>query len=116
MIGPGPCSFQSGIPGAMMLGIVRSSSRSSCKRHWDLPRAVLTRRGGLSRSDLRLTGWRHQVRSIVLLQTAKEWEERGGSGPPQSIKKPTWWNTLEVFHHVGLLVNEPPGTAELLFI
>lgn len=21
----------------------------------------------------------------------------------------------EVFHHVGLLVNEPPGTAELLF-
>ena len=23
---------------------------------------------------------------------------------------------LRVFHHVGLLVNEPPGTAELLFI
>ena len=31
-------------------------------------------------------------------------------------KKPTWWNTLQVFHHVGLLVNGPPGTAGLPFI
>ena len=33
-----------------------------------------------------------------------------------SKKKPTWWNTLEVFDHVGLLVNEPPGQAGLPFI
>ena len=30
-------------------------------------------------------------------------------------KKPTW-PTPEVFNHVGLLVNEPPGTAGLPFI
>lgn len=24
-------------------------------------------------------------------------------------KKPTWWSTLWVFRHVGLLCNEPPG-------
>src|SRR6185369_11312624 len=30
-------------------------------------------------------------------------------------KKPTWGNTFEVFPHVGLLVNEPPGTAEMSF-
>ena len=32
------------------------------------------------------------------------------------IKKPTWSNALRVFDHVGLLVNEPPGQAGLLFI
>jgi len=36
--------------------------------------------------------------------------------PPKTKKKPTWRNTQEVFDHIGLLVNEPPGTAELLFI
>jgi hypothetical protein len=34
----------------------------------------------------------------------------------QEQKKPTWGNTREVFDHVGLLVNEPPGKAGLLFI
>jgi hypothetical protein len=33
----------------------------------------------------------------------------------ESKKKPTWQNTLEGFHHVGLLVNGPPGTAGLPF-
>jgi hypothetical protein len=42
----------------------------------------------------------------------------GGCGrpAPPKEKKPTWWNTLEVFDHVGLLSNEPPGRAGLLFI
>jgi hypothetical protein len=31
-------------------------------------------------------------------------------------KKPTWGEHPEVFDHVGLLVNEPPGTAGLPFI
>jgi hypothetical protein len=30
-------------------------------------------------------------------------------------KKPTWRNTAKVFDHVGLLVNEPPGSAGLPF-
>ena len=31
-------------------------------------------------------------------------------------KKPTWLNTRTAFDHVGLLFNEPPGKAELLFV
>jgi hypothetical protein len=31
-------------------------------------------------------------------------------------KKPTWRNTPKVFDHVGLLVNEPPGTAGVPFV
>jgi hypothetical protein len=34
----------------------------------------------------------------------------------QEQKKPTWRNTRRDFDHVGLLANEPPGTAGLLFI
>jgi hypothetical protein len=34
----------------------------------------------------------------------------------QEQKKPTWQNTRGVFNHVGVLVNEPPGRAGLLFI
>jgi hypothetical protein len=43
----------------------------------------------------------------------------GGCGllaPPKVKKKPTWRNTPGVSDHVGLLANEPPGTAGLLFI
>jgi len=35
---------------------------------------------------------------------------------PQHRKKADVAEHLEVFDHVGLLTNEPPGTAELLFI
>jgi hypothetical protein len=35
---------------------------------------------------------------------------------PVPKKKPTWLKTLKGFNHVGLLVNEPPGTAGLPFI
>ena len=28
-----------------------------------------------------------------------------------TTKKPTWWNTPEAFHHVGLLVNGSPAVA-----
>jgi hypothetical protein len=31
-------------------------------------------------------------------------------------KKPTWQNTLKVFDHVGLIVNEPSSYAGVLFI
>ena len=30
-------------------------------------------------------------------------------------KKPAWSNTMQVFDHAGLLVNEPPATGELPF-
>jgi hypothetical protein len=36
--------------------------------------------------------------------------------PELRQKKPTWLNTLEVLNHVGLLFNEPPDTAGLLFV
>jgi hypothetical protein len=35
---------------------------------------------------------------------------------PARTKKADVAEYLEVFGHVGLLVNEPPGSAELLFI
>jgi hypothetical protein len=35
---------------------------------------------------------------------------------PRAIKKADVAEHLEVFDHVGLLVNEPPGTARLLSI
>jgi len=37
------------------------------------------------------------------------------SGQP-SAKKTDVTEHLKAFHHVGLLVNEPPGAAGLLFI
>ena len=36
-------------------------------------------------------------------------------GPPKA-KKPTWWNTPRVSHHVGLLFDKPPGRTGLSFI
>jgi hypothetical protein len=38
-----------------------------------------------------------------------------GKHPIEPTKKPTW-PILEVFSHVGLLVNEPSSRAGLLFI
>jgi hypothetical protein len=35
---------------------------------------------------------------------------------PTKTKKADVTEHPEVFGHVGLLINEPPGTAELLFI
>jgi hypothetical protein len=35
--------------------------------------------------------------------------------PPTAKKKPTWCNTFTVWHHVGVLVDEPPGAAGLPF-
>jgi|SRR6266851_942526 len=40
---------------------------------------------------------------------------RDSFAPPQAKKKPTWSDTPKVSDHVGLLVNEPPGTAGLPF-
>ncbi len=31
-------------------------------------------------------------------------------------KKPTWWNALAAFDHVGLLIDGPPGAAGLPFV
>jgi hypothetical protein len=45
---------------------------------------------------------------LVLVDTAVS--------PHREQEKPTWWDTLKAFHHVGLLVNEPPGPAGLPFI
>jgi hypothetical protein len=30
-------------------------------------------------------------------------------------KKPAWWNTRQVFHHAGLLINKPSSSAGLPF-
>src|ERR1700730_16328015 len=36
--------------------------------------------------------------------------------PRSAKKKPTWGSTLAMLLHVGLLCNEPPGSAEVLFV
>lgn len=36
--------------------------------------------------------------------------------PTAETKKADVTERPEAFHHVGLLINEPPGLAELLFI
>jgi hypothetical protein len=43
-------------------------------------------------------------------------QDEGGVRETPSPKKTDVVERPKAFHHVGLLVNEPPGTAELLFI
>jgi ABC-type antimicrobial peptide transport system permease subunit len=52
---------------------------------------------------------RFSVTIAILLVAQLAWASLGAQ------KKPTWWNTSMVVHHVGLLFNEPPGRAGLSF-
>jgi len=58
------------------------------------------------------------VGRIVSLRQQRRRLPRDFSGCPATpkTKKADVAEHLEVFDHVGLLTNEPPGTAELLFI